>query len=308
MRSRHLWALGGAGAALALAAGVGGLAAQAQASPRSGPRSAPPAPSWVVYAGYADCPLQKACYGSKITNPRFPSPWYGAKGFTFVAATDVVKVKDDDDPDTSAIRVTNTGKTTLVIGNVQVKGCDGTLDLWDTKTAPFKPPYDIAAGKTDVFSSTDGDNFDGSEQCSAKPTVIIKVDGTPHSYKDDIANGRNGAIVGGDVSSDDGDESTPWTKLSGAPAVKPFMLPSALPPGHLDKSYLVVTATQGSNGAPAYKVTGLPPGVSFSFTGENASFAGKPTKAGTYTVSVAITDTANPKDSGTTKYTLVVNT
>ncbi len=260
---------------------------------------------FVVYAGYADCPLVRKCYGKKITNPRFPSPWYGAKSFTFVADKSVVDVKDDDDPDTSAIRIDNTGSRALTISKVSVKGCGSSaFDIWGT--APFKYPYKIAPKKTDVFSSTSGNNFDGSEDCSSAPTVTVTVNGVSHSYADDVANAGAGAIVGGAYAADDGDESTPWTKLGGQ-AVTVAVVPSKLGSASVGKHYLVDMAAENTNGAPTFSVGGsFPPGLKLQSSGENATLSGKPTTKGTYHFKVNVSDTASPKDFGSQSYTLVV--
>jgi hypothetical protein len=276
-------------------------------SPASGAPTAGTAVAshFVVYAGYADCPLVSACYGNKITNPRFPSPWYGAKHLRFIGDPSVGNVKKDDDPDTSAIRIDNTGLSTLIISEVSVKGCNGgSLNLWGS--SPFKYPYKLGPGKIDVFSSTSGDNFDGSEICSPHPTVKIDINGVIAKYADKVANAGNGAIVGGDYASDSGDESTPWTKLEGA-KVRVVVLPASLPTAKVGKGYSVALAAQDTNGAPAFKVRpALPPGLKLTPSGEDALLSGKPTKKGSFKFVLSVTDTASHRDSGKRTYTLVV--
>ncbi len=164
-------------------------------------------PHFIVYAGYADCPLAVGCFGNQITNPVFPFPWYGASNVQFIADPSAVDTSTNSDPDTSAIRVDNTGTGSLTVNDVSVAGCGGgTLDLWGT--APDAYPYTVPAHSTIVFSSTAGDNFDGSEICSAAPHVTVKVNGAAKTYKDDVANGGRGALAGGANPKNVGDEST----------------------------------------------------------------------------------------------------
>jgi hypothetical protein len=275
--------------------------------PASGaPTARATAPQFVIYAGYADCPLVTNCYGSKITNPRFPSPWYGAKHLSFIGDPNVGNVKKDDDPDTSAIRIDNTGRSTLTISKVLVKGCNGgSLNLWGS--SPFKYPYKLVPGRIDIFSSTNGDNFDGSEVCNPHPTVSITIDGVAAKYVDKVANGGNGAIVGGDFAGDSGDESTPWTKLEGG-KVRIRVLPASLHVATVGKGYSANLAAQDTNGAPAFKVNpaSLPPGLKLSTNGEDALLSGKPTKQGTFKFVLSVTDTSAHRDSGRRTYTLVV--
>jgi hypothetical protein len=262
------------------------------------------APKFAVYTAYADCPLARGCYGKRITNPRFPFPWYGAKNVTYVGSAAVGNVKLDNDPDTSAIRIDNKGATTLTISKISVKGCGSTaFNIWGT--APFKYPYKIARGKIDIFSSTSGDNFDGSEGC-ASPVVTVVINGASHAYADHTANAGAGAIVGGAYSTDSGDESTPWTKIAG-PADKIVVLPATLGPGAAGKGYSAVFAAQDTNGAPVFTVTGaLPPGLRFSSKGEDGTLNGKPKSKGTFHFTIKVTDSASPHDSGSKSYTFTV--
>ena len=300
--ARHL-----AVAAVALLAGLAGVlatVAPAAATGGSGPKPAAAA-KFVVYTGYADCPLASSCYGHKITNPRFPSPWFGAKHVSFAADKGVVNVKLDDDPDTSAIRIDNAGTAPLTINKVSVKGCGSPLNLWGT--APLKYPYTVPRGGIEVFSSTSGNNFDGSEECGAHPTVSVTVDGVAHSYKDAIANSGAGAIAGGRYAPDDGDESTPWTKIAGG-GVKIVVLPTTLRSATSGKAYAVALAVQDSNGAPSFTLTGsLPPGIRFKSKGQDASLAGTPTAKGTFHFKLAVSDTASLRDVGSRSFTLVVS-
>jgi hypothetical protein len=278
----------------------------ASAAPKATPRTAAAAaPKFVIYTGYADCPSPTICYATKLTNPRFAQPWLGAAHLNFIGSASVGNPKKDDDPDTSAIRVDNTGTTTITISKVSVHGCGSAINLWGT--SPFKYPYKLGPGRIDVFTSTDGNNFDGSEICSPDPTVTVTINGKTGVYKDRVANAGNGAIIGGDYSADSGDESTPWTKVSGL-AVGIVVLPATVPTATVGKSFFVELAAQDSNGAPTWKISSgaLPPGVKFAATGQDAEFYGKPTKAGTYKVVLHLSDKAAHADAGNRTYTIVV--
>ena len=264
------------------------------------------APTFVVYAGYADCPLVSRCHGNVITNPRFPVPSYGAAHLNYIGAANVGDVRKDDDPDSTAIRIDDTGSSTLTISKVSVRGCnDGTLNLWGTK--PFNYPYQLGPGRIDVFASTNSNNFDGSEQCNPDPTVIVTIDGVTAKYVDDVANGGNGVIPGGDYLGDSGDESTPWTKLEGA-KLRVVVLPAFLPTAKVGKAYSVALAAQDTNGAPIWSVNppSLPPGLELSANQEDAVLSGRPTRAGTFKFALEVTDAAAHPDTGSRTYTLVV--
>jgi hypothetical protein len=261
-------------------------------------------PHFIVYTGYADCPLAVGCFGNTITNPVFPFPWYGALNTQFIAQQSAVDTSTNGDPDTSAIRVDNTGTVAITVNDVSVTGCGGTLDLWGT--APFAYPYSVPAHSTIVFSSTAGDNFDGSEICSSAPQVSVAVNGVAKTYKDDIANAKHGALVGGSNPNNSGDESTPWTKVSKG-VTKIVILPKTLSTATVGTPYDVLLGAQDSNGAPKFTttVTNLPPGITLSSKGV---LSGTPTLAGTYTFKVTVKDTALPvHDKGAITYTLTVS-
>ncbi len=256
------------------------------------------APKVVVYTAYADCPatLAAGCYSHTITNPAFPTPWVGASGVQFVADPNVVDTTNTTDPDTSAIRVDNIGKASITISDLSATGCGG-LDLWGAG-GTYTYPYTVPAGGKIVFSSTNGDNFDGSEVCTVAPTFSLTINGVAKTYSDSLADGGRGALVG--VAG--GDEFTPWTKVSG-PKVKVQLEPTKLTRATVGTSYSQQFFVDGSNGVPSYTSTTLPDGLTLSSDG---LLSGTPTTAGKYTFTVNVTDTATKPDTGSRKYTLVV--
>jgi len=269
--------------------------------PAASAAKAPP-PAFVVYSAYADCPIPpgEGCYGSgkssKPTNPAFPSPWFGTKGFVFEANPNEMDLTLTTDPDASVVRIVNSSKAALSVEDVAVATCNGgTLDLWGT--SPYAYPYTVPAKGQIAFSSTGGENFDGSDGCSAAPTVTVLINGVSSSYPDAIANGGQGAIPGSKVF----DESTPWTKISPGKS-KVSIFPAKLA-AKVGVSYQQQLYADGTNGAPTYTATGLPPGVSLSAAGE---LAGTPTEAGTFKATVHVEDTAVPADAASKKYKFVV--
>jgi hypothetical protein len=289
--------IGGRTAFLTAVVAVGGLGALVgPSSPASA--AAAPAPKVVVYTGYADCPatLADGCYSNTITNPAFPTPWVGASGVQFVADPNVVDTTNTTDPDTSAIRVDNVGKASITISDLSVTGCGG-LDVWGAG-APYTYPYTVPAGGKIVFSSTNGDNFDGSEICNVAPAFSLTINGVTKSYSDSLANGGRGALVG----VVGGDESTPWTKVAGQ-KVKVQLEPTKLVHAKVGTAYSQQFFVDGSNGVPTFSSTILPDGLTLSSSG---LLSGTPTTAGKYTFTVSVTDTAAKPDTGSRKYTLVV--
>ena len=262
-----------------------------------------------VYVGYADCPSLSTCSASTITNPDFPQPWFGATGWTFVGDPTVYNLANDTDPDTTAIRVDNTGANSVTVDDVSVSTCNGgSLDLWGT--APLSYPYTLASGANDVFTSTDGDNFDGSDICNADATVTVDVNGVTTSYSDDIANGGGGAVHGGS-GTPFGDESTPWTKLTPGKE-KVTLVPAKLAKGAVGTTYGVIVAAQGSNGAPVFSLESgsLPPGLTLTPDADYhsaADISGTPTKAGTYSFTLKVKDSNSPKkDSGSAQFQIKI--
>jgi hypothetical protein len=268
----------------------------------SGAATGPTVSGFRVFTGYADCPAEPTgCSGSVITNPNYPKPWFGAKNVTFEADPDVVNPVDDADPDTSAIRIDDTGKTNLTIDDVSVIGCGATpLDLWGT--APYAYPYTVAPGTKIVFSSTNGDNFDGSDICSADPTVDVNIGGVTYSFADDIAENGNGGIHG-----TGSDETVPWSLIGGK---KGLILcnPGTLPAGVVGTAYSRGVAAEGSNGAPTFTLTSgaLPPGLALSTGPYSAeeTISGTPTTVGLYQFTLGVTDAHG--DTGSHVYELRV--
>jgi hypothetical protein len=265
--------------------------------------------SYALFAGYADCPSLATCGASTITNPNFPQPWFGASGVAFVGDQSVYDLTQDTDPDSSAIRIANTTTASITVDDVSVSNCgSGPFDPWGT--SPLAYPYTVAPGTSTVFTSTNGDNFDGSEICSADPTVTVDVNGVSTTYDDAVANGGGGAIHGGG-GTPFGDESTPWTRLTptkGAIAVVPTKLAKAT----VGTAYDGLIAAQESNGAPKFtlKSGSLPPGLTLQADGAYHSAAdvtGTPTKAGKYTFTIKVTDSNLPKkDKGLVSFTIKV--
>jgi hypothetical protein len=262
-----------------------------------------------LFAGYADCPSLATCGASTITNPNFPQPWFGASGVAFVGDQSVYDLTKDTDPDSSAIRIANTTSASITVDDLSVS-CGATFDPWGT--SPLAYPYTVAPGTSTVFTSTNGDNFDGSEICGAAPTVTVDVNGVSTTYNDSVANGGNGAIHGGG-GTPFGDESTPWTRLTptkGAIAVVPTKLPKAT----VGTAYDGLFAAQESNGAPRFSLESgsLPPGLTLqadSAYHSAADVTGTPTKAGKYTFTIKVVDSNLPKkDKGLVSFTMKVVT
>jgi hypothetical protein len=264
----------------------------------------------VVYAGYADCPSLSTCGANTATNPSFPTPWYTkktAKKYQFVGTE--YNLATDTDPDTSAIRIDNTGTSSITVNDVSVPTC-GSLDLWGT--SPFAYPYVVKAGGNIVFTSTVGDNFDGSDICGSAGDVSVVVNGVTGTYADDIANSGGGAIHGGSAGSYFGDESTPWTKLAGNAVTIALVPTKKLAKGVVGTSYDAIIGAQGSNGDPTFSVKSgsLPPGLSLVPDSDYTAavdLTGTPTKAGTYSFTLGVTDSATPQDTGAQKYKIKVS-
>lgn len=178
--------------------------------------------TYTVSTGYADCPVAPpTCSGSTVTNPSFPNPWYGAPGVQFVGDPAVANPAVSHDPDSSAIRLVNNGAMSLTINDVRVLGCSTSpIDLWGQ--APNAYPYTVPAGGTIIFSSTAGDNFDGSDAGCTATTVAVTVNSVQTSFPDNSVNSGRGAIAGAPSF----DESTPWTDDGS----KAFGTTSNLPP------------------------------------------------------------------------------
>lgn len=255
-----------------------------------------------VYAGYADCPAAPStCSGSVVTNPNYPNPWFGAPGVTFEADPTVVDPGKDGDPDTSAIRVDNTGTEPITIESLSVVCTNNTFDLWGT--APYAYPYTVAPGAKIVFSSTNGDNFDGSDICAAGPSVSIEVDGATKTYADDVANSGRGAIPGYPGY----DESTPWTLIGGAKG-KISGNPGKLPAGAVGTPYNQGIGAEDSNGAPTFVLSGgsLPPGLGLTagpYPSE-VTVSGTPTTPGSYAFVLGVSDSKG--DAGSLTYTISI--
>jgi hypothetical protein len=193
------------------------------ASAASAQAAALPAGSFTLYTGYADCPAGAAagCSASTVTNPLYPQPWFGAPNVQFVGDPSQDNPAMNSDPDTSGIRLDNTGTGPLTLNDVSVAGCGSTpVDIWAKSPTTTGYPYTVASGQTIIFSSTSGDNFDGSEICAPHPTVTVNIGGTLHPFVDDLANGGMGGIFGGPSS----DESTPWSLIGS------FTAPATVPP------------------------------------------------------------------------------
>jgi hypothetical protein len=264
---------------------------------------------YALFSGYADCPSLSTCNASTVTNPNFPQPWFGATGVTLVGDPNVYDLTKDTDPDASAIRIANTSAASLTVDDLSVSTCGGgAFDPWGT--APFAYPYTISPGTSTIFTSTNGNNFDGSEICGAAPTVTIDVNGVSATYSDSVANAGRGAIPGGG-GTPFGDESTPWTKLTSTKGTI-SVVPKKLPKATVGSAYDGLFAAQGSNGAPKFKLKSgtLPPGLTLQADSAYHSAAdveGTPTKAGKYTFTVGATDTNTPKkDKGSKTFTIKV--
>jgi hypothetical protein len=301
-RRRRLNSLG----AVTSAAFVFGLALPAVAA------AAHPATSSVPYtllAGYADCPSLSTCNASTVSNPNFPQPWFGASAVAFVGDQNVYDLTKDTDPDTSAIRIANTTTTSITVDDLSVSTCGGgAFDPWGT--SPLSYPYTVPPGTSTVFTSTNGDNFDGSEICDVTPTVTVDVNGVSTTYSDSVANAGRGAIPGGG-GTPFGDESTPWTKLT-PKKVSIAVVPKKLPQATVGAAYDGLFAAQESNGAPTFKLTSgtLPPGLKLqadSAYHSAADVTGTPTKAGKYTFTIGVADSNTPKkDKGSKSFTIKV--
>jgi hypothetical protein len=272
------------------------------------PRATGSAP-YALFTGYADCPSLTTCNASTVTNPNFPQPWFGATGLAFVGDPSVYDLTKDTDPDTSAIRIANTTTASITVDDLSVSTCSGgTFDPWGT--SPLAYPYTIAPGTSTVFTSTNGDNFDGSEICNVMPTVTVDVNGVSASYSDSVANVGHGAIPGGG-GTPFGDESTPWTKLTSTKG--PItVVPKKLSKATVGTAYDGLFAAQGSNGAPIFKLKSgtLPPGLKLqadSAYHSAADVTGTPTKAGKYIFTIGVADSNTPKkDKGSKTFTFKV--
>ena len=191
-------------------------------------------PSFVLYTGYADCPIEpsEGCGSTtKVTNPAFPSPWFGGKGVQFVAQEGLVNPALTSDPDTSGILIANIGKTPLSVEDVLAAGCSGGLDPWGT--FPYQYPYTVPKKGKIVFSATSSGHFDGSETCGVDTTVTVRINGTTRSFTDSIANSGAGALHGNPSPADEG---TPWAKISPGKS-KVTVLPAKLKKAKVGTAY-----------------------------------------------------------------------
>ena len=99
------------------------------------------ADSFSVFVGYADN-LRPSGF--------FPTPWLGA-------GTVVSQTPPGESLDTGAIRIDNTGATSITITNFSVafNGGSTTVAIWD--------PLTISPGQTGIFTQTASYNFDSSD-------------------------------------------------------------------------------------------------------------------------------------------------
>ena len=98
------------------------------------------ADSFNVYVGYAD---------NLRASGFFPTPWLGNPNV-------VSETPNGQSLDTGAIRIDNTGATSLVITNFSVKlGGGQVFSIWN--------PLTIAPGKIGIFTQTASYNFDSSD-------------------------------------------------------------------------------------------------------------------------------------------------
>jgi hypothetical protein len=289
---------------------AGAVLAALPAAASAAPAVPSTAPAFIVYTGYADCPSLSTCSATKVSSPNFPSPWLGPKNVAFIGDPNQANLRSTGDPDSSAIRIFNSGTADITVNDVSVSGCNSgsALDLWGT--APFAYPYTVPTKSSIIFSSTSGDNFDGSEICSGLVKVTVNINGVKTTYKDNIANGGDGGIFGGSGRPFN-DESTPWTKVSpGTNTAK--IAPASLPNATSNTPYNTMIAAEDTNGKPTYtlKSGALPPGLNLvadSVYLSAADITGTPTTPGSYTFTVGVKDTNVPPDKGAKKYTIVVS-
>ena len=132
-------------AALSVAAGLGATAARAD--------------SLSVYVGYAD---------NLRASGFFPSPWLGD-------ANVVSQTPNGQSLDAGAIRIRNTGATSITITNLSVAmngGSGPTYSIWSSLT--------IGAGQDGIFTQTGSYNFDSSDNSTSGAPGGI-VGGSPGS-------------------------------------------------------------------------------------------------------------------------------
>jgi large repetitive protein len=73
--------------------------------------------------------------------------------------------------------------------------------------------------------------------------------------------------------------------------------------GQVRVAYSATVTASGGTGTKSYTATNLPPGLAIGTTG---TISGIPTTAGTFAVSVTVTDTASPAQTATATYTIVI--
>lgn len=82
------------------------------------------------------------------------------------------------------------------------------------------------------------------------------------------------------------------------------IITTSMPNGSLGGSYYVIIASQGGGSTLDWTATGLPPGINIRTETEFAVITGTPTSAGTFTVTVKVTDENN--QAATANYTIVI--
>lgn len=158
----------------------------------------------VVSLGYYDL---APCCGN--ANP-LPNPWVGGPNTTFLGDTSLAT---SSDPDESAILFTNTGAAAVTLNpGVKVTSGSNVEQLWDGLIGPTG--ISIAAGASVILSSTNGDNFDGSEIPLARSTISFSINGVIYSAVDTNCFGCvSNSVLNGSINGA-ADETVPWTQVA----------------------------------------------------------------------------------------------
>jgi len=165
----------GAGTIAALVLLIGGLPSPAHASVTRAASTGGVA----IYTGYADCRFLDSCSTTGTTvDPRFPNPWAGSAGVTYVGDP---AVGTAGDPDISALRIVNNSGAAVTVNDVNVTCSGGTnFDQWGSNP--------LAAGGDLILGQAAGANFDGSELSCAGEKIVVTVNGTATTFTDAPSN------------------------------------------------------------------------------------------------------------------------
>jgi PKD repeat protein len=268
------------------------VAAAALVAGRTHPSSAA-TPPLVVSVAYAD-----THHGS---NGRFPSPWAGAPGVTFVGTAQRW--------DAGAVRLDNPASS-AVTASVSVDIGKKHFALWPANLS-------VPAGGTLILTETKSGNFDTSElsspgPCTAPSSVVplvnVTVGGTKATYRDTTQVLNTGG-VDAEKCPPGTDESHGWQQLDApVPIDAPPVARLAVTPAS-GTAPLTVTAD-----ASASTDTDATPIASYRFDFGDGTIVGPQPAAttghayasvGAFTVTVTVTDTAGGSTTTTAPVTVL---